>query len=139
MRTQYARPFSRRRFLGGVTLAGTGGLLGVEPRATAAEPPPETTRLRLTKLPSTCRAPQWVAEELLVAEGFTEVEYVKGQARGRGGRPTGSARVADQVDLSMQFIGPSILQVDGGDPLVLLAGIQICCFWMFWVAGARRR
>src|SRR4029450_12710091 len=131
MRTQYARPFSRRRFLGGVTLAGTVGLLGWHPRPTAAEPPPETTRLRLTKLPSTCRAPQWVAEELLVAEGFTEVQYVKVQSGGRGADLTGSALVADQVDLSMQFIGPSILQVDGGDPLVLLAGIQIGCFRLF--------
>jgi NitT/TauT family transport system substrate-binding protein len=131
MRTQYARPFSRRRFLGGVTLAGTVGLLGWHPRPTAAEPPPETTRIRLTKLPSTCRAPQWVAEELLVAEGFTEVQYVKVQSGGRGADLTGSALVADQVDLSMQFIGPSILQVDGGDPLVLLAGIQIGCFELF--------
>jgi NitT/TauT family transport system substrate-binding protein len=131
MRTQYARPFSRRRFLGGMTLVGTAGLLGWHPRSTAAEPPPETTRLRLTKLPSTCRAPQWVAEELLVAEGFTEVQYVKVQSGGRGADLTGSALVADQVDLSMQFIGPSILQVDGGDPLVLLAGIQIGCFELF--------
>jgi NitT/TauT family transport system substrate-binding protein len=131
MRTQYARPFSRRRFLGGVTLGGTVGLLGWHPRPTAAEPPPETTRIRLTKLPSTCRAPQWVAEELLVAEGFTEVQYVKVQSGGRGADLTGSALVADQVDLSMQFIGPSILQVDGGDPLVLLAGIQIGCFELF--------
>jgi NitT/TauT family transport system substrate-binding protein len=131
MRTQYARPFSRRRFLGGMTLVGTAGLLGWHPRSTAAEPPPETTRLRLTKLPSTCRAPQWVAEELLVAEGFTEVHYVKVQSGGKGADLTGSALVADQVDLSMQFIGPSILQVDGGDPLVLLAGIQIGCFELF--------
>jgi NitT/TauT family transport system substrate-binding protein len=131
MHTQYARPFSRRRFLGGVTLVGTAGLLGWHPRSTAAGPPPETTRLRLTKLPSTCRAPQWVAEELLVAEGFTEVHYVKVQSGGKGADLTGSALVSDQVDLSMQFIGPSILQVDGGDPLVLLAGIQIGCFELF--------
>jgi NitT/TauT family transport system substrate-binding protein len=59
-----------------VTLVGTAGLLGWHPRSTAAEPPPETTRLRLTKLLSTCRAPQWIAEELLAAEGFTDVQYV---------------------------------------------------------------
>jgi NitT/TauT family transport system substrate-binding protein len=46
MRTQHARPFSRRQFLGGLTLAGTAGLLGLHPRPVAAEPPPETTRLR---------------------------------------------------------------------------------------------
>ena len=131
MRTQDERQLSRRRFLRGVTLAGTAGLLGWHPRSTAAEPPPETTRLRLTKVPSTCRAPQWVAEELLLAEGFTEVQYIKVEAGGKGADLTGSALVSGQVDLSMQFIGPSILQVDEGDPLVLLAGIQIGCYELF--------
>jgi NitT/TauT family transport system substrate-binding protein len=68
---------------------------------------------------------------LLAAEGFTEVQYVAVQSGGKGADLTGSALVSDQVDLSMQFIGPSILQVDGGDPLVLLAGIQIGCFELF--------
>jgi NitT/TauT family transport system substrate-binding protein len=131
MHTQYAQQLSRRRFLRGVTLTGTAGLLGLSARRVAAEPPPETTRLRLTKLPSTCRAPQWVAKELLAAEGFTEVQYVKSLAGGKGPDLTGSALVSGQVDLSMQFIGPSILQVDVGDPLVLLAGIQIGCFELF--------
>jgi hypothetical protein len=76
MRTQYTRGFSRRRFLGGVTLAGTAGLLGVHPRPVAAEPPPETTTLRLVKIPSICQAPQYVAEELLKSEGFTEVIHM---------------------------------------------------------------
>jgi hypothetical protein len=49
METQHARPFSRRRFLGGLTLAGTAGLLGLPARPVAAEPPPETTRLRLAQ------------------------------------------------------------------------------------------
>ena len=31
MSIPHARPFSRRRFLGGLTLAGTAGLLGVHP------------------------------------------------------------------------------------------------------------
>src|SRR5919197_4651630 len=76
MSIKHARPFSRRRFLGGVTLAGTAGLLGWHPRPVAAEPPPETTRLRLIHIPSTCVAPQLIAEELLRAEGFTDVQYL---------------------------------------------------------------
>src|SRR5712691_11559468 len=111
MHSQHVRRFSRRRFLGGVTLAGMAGLLGVHPRPVAAEPPPETTTLRLTKVPSTCRAPQWIAEELLAAEGFTDVQYVTVLTGGKGADLTGSALVSGQVDLSMQFIGPSILQV----------------------------
>ena len=41
--------WSRRRFVSGLTLAGTAGLAGVRPAPGAAEPPPETTRLRLLK------------------------------------------------------------------------------------------
>ena len=39
-----AEGWTRRRFIGGLTLAGTAGLLGLYPRRVAAEPPPETTR-----------------------------------------------------------------------------------------------
>jgi NitT/TauT family transport system substrate-binding protein len=131
MHDQRAEGWTRRAFFGGLTVAGTVGLLGLRTRRVAAEPPPETTRLKLTKVPSTCRAPQWVAEELLLAEGFTDVQYVKVEAGGKGADLTGSALISGQVDLSMQFIGPSILQVDEGDPLVLLAGIQIGCYELF--------
>jgi NitT/TauT family transport system substrate-binding protein len=131
MPNQRAEPWNRRQFLTGLTLTGAASLLGLHPRPVAAEPPPETTTLTLTRVPSTCRAPQWVAEELLSAEGFTEVQYVKVEAGGKGADLTGSALVSGQVDLSMQFIGPSILQVDEGDPLVLLAGLQIGCYELF--------
>jgi len=98
----------------------------------AAEPPPETRRLRLTRVPSICRAPQWIAEPLLMAEGFTDVQYVSVETGGRGtDLMTGAALASGQVDLSMQFIGPSILQVDAGNPIVLLAGVQIGCYELF--------
>jgi len=71
------RPLSRRSFLGKVTLAGTAGLLGLHPRLVAAEPPPETTKIRLVKIPAMCLVPEYLAEELLRLEGFTEVEYVE--------------------------------------------------------------
>ena len=65
--------WSRREFLGGLTLAGTAGLLGLRPAPAAAEPPPETTKLRLGQGASICQAPLYVAEELLRSEGFTDV------------------------------------------------------------------
>src|SRR5262249_45129459 len=69
--------WSRREFLG-LTLAGTAGLLGLKPESLAAEPPPETTTLKLVQSPGDlCTAPQYVAEPLLRGEGFTEVQYVK--------------------------------------------------------------
>ena len=123
--------WSRREFVGGLMLAGTAELLGMQSAPAAAEPPLETTRLKLTKVPSICRAPQWVAEALLKAEGFADVQYVKVESGERRADLTGAALASGQVDLSMQFIGPSILQVDAGHPIVLLVGVQIGCFELF--------
>jgi hypothetical protein len=70
---QHGQPSSRRRFLGGFALAGAAGLLDVGP-GSAAEPSPETTTLRVARTSSICQAPQYIAEVLLEAEGFTKVE-----------------------------------------------------------------
>jgi len=66
---------TRRQFLTTLSLAGAAGLVG-SPRAVAAEGPLETTTVRLPKISSICVAPQYVAEELLRAEGFTDIRYV---------------------------------------------------------------
>src|SRR5215813_8700678 len=124
MRTQHARPFSRRRFLRGVTLVGTAGLLGVHPRPVAAEPPPETTRLRLVRGPGLCVAPEYVAEELLHGEGFTEVQYVKKESI----LAKQTALASGEVDLTLWFGGPLLLQLEAEDPLVLLAGVHVGCY-----------
>ncbi len=65
MRAPQAEGWTRRRFLSGLALAGTTGFLGLRLHRVAAEPPPETTRLRLFKIPGICLAPQYVAEDLL--------------------------------------------------------------------------
>ena len=74
---------SRRRFVSNAAVAGAAGFgaFGALSRggggtSLAAEPPPEISTIRLEKLPVACLAPQYVAEELLHAEGFTEVRYV---------------------------------------------------------------
>jgi NitT/TauT family transport system substrate-binding protein len=64
-------------FLGGLAVAAAARLLGLHVGPVAAEPPPETTRLRLEQIERNYIAPQYVAEELLHVEGFTEVQYVK--------------------------------------------------------------
>jgi len=124
MCTQHARRFSRRRFLGELTLAGTAGLLGLHARRVAAEPPPEITKITLVQTPSICLAPQYVAEELLRAEGFTEVHYVKKQ----GGKGIESALASGEADINMHFGAAGLIRVDAGDPLVILAGGHIGCF-----------
>ena len=66
---------SRRRFLTSTSALGAASILGVS-KTFAAEPRPETTRVRVLKVPAICLAPQYIAEELLRLEGLPEVEYV---------------------------------------------------------------
>jgi NitT/TauT family transport system substrate-binding protein len=116
---------SRRAFLRQVAAAGTVGYLGLSPRPVAAEPPPETSQLRLVQIPGICVAPQYVAEELLLGEGFTNVAYVPG---GVGGVETYKVLAAGEAQVSMAFVAPFIVQVDLGEPIVLLGGVHIGCF-----------
>jgi NitT/TauT family transport system substrate-binding protein len=66
---------NRRRFLATLSSAGAASLIRA-PNSDAQEGRLETTTVRLTKIPGICIAPQYVAEELLKSEGFTDVQYV---------------------------------------------------------------
>ena len=133
MSTQRADGWSRREFLGSLTLAGTAGFLGLQPRPVAAEPPPETTRLRLVRRPAICVAPEYVAEELLQGEGFTEVQYVKVE----DSVAAFTSLAAGEVDLTLHFSGPFLLQLDTGAPVVILAGVHVGCFELFGTERVR--
>ena len=127
MRSQHPTPWSRREFLGRLTLAGTAGGLGLYSRPVAAEPPPETTRLRLEQIEGICIAPQYVAEELLHVEGFTEVQYVQTGY----GATLYQALGSGALDLAMSFVPASLIQLDVGTPIVLLGGVHVGCFELF--------
>ncbi len=114
----------RRDFLRGLTAASSVGLLASRSRPAAAEPPPETTRLRLSKGPSLCLAPQYVAEELLQAEGFTDVQYLEFPEGGLGLKRLG----AGDLDIIQTFVAPLIVEVDAGIPILFLAGVHVGCF-----------
>ena len=116
--------WSRRAFVGGLTLGWTAGLLGLDSGQAAAEPPPETTKLRLPRIPGICVAPQYVAADLLMAEGFSDVQYVKLEGDLR-------ALASGEIDIAMAFVAPAIMQVDAGEPIVLLAGVHTGCFELF--------
>jgi NitT/TauT family transport system substrate-binding protein len=118
---------TRREFVSGLTLAGTAGLIGTRPGTASAEPPPETRRIRLVRIPSICRAPQYVADDLLRGQGFTDIEYVPRA----GGGASVLALAAGEADISMNYSGPVIVRMAAGDPLVVLAGIHIGCFELF--------
>ena len=96
-----------------------------------AEPPPETTRIRLNKIRSLCLAPQYVAEELLRGEGFTDIQYVGEGSAGIGGMPAAQALGAGAVDISMNFAAPLAVAVDAGVPITILAGVHPGCFELF--------
>lgn len=127
MTMKLTRTWSRRGFLGGMGAAGTLGLLGPWARAAHAEPPPETPRIRLTQVPAFCIAPQYVAEDLLRAEGFTDVQWVK--------RDTGAFLYKDlatgEADFNIAYAGPFIMSVDAGEPVLILGGIHIGCYELF--------
>jgi NitT/TauT family transport system substrate-binding protein len=117
---------SRRRFLATLSSAGVAGLIGTG-TPLAQEGPPETTTIRLARAPSICRAPQYMTEELLRSEGFTNVNYIpwRTTSEATGAVATGA------VDITMQYVGPSIMQLDAGQPIVVLAGVHPGCFELF--------
>jgi NitT/TauT family transport system substrate-binding protein len=124
MSMERAEGWSRREFLGGLALMGMGRFLGLPPKAVAAEPPPETTRIRLARSPAICVAPEYVAEDLLQGEGFTEVQYVKRESL----RDKNAALAAGEVDLTLYFSGDFLVKLEAGEPLVLLGGVHVGCF-----------
>src|SRR5690242_9392743 len=71
--------WTRRDFVKGAGALIGGAGLGAYAHLATAEPPAETTRIRLFEADGfgTCLAPQYVAQELLKLEGFTDVRYVK--------------------------------------------------------------
>jgi NitT/TauT family transport system substrate-binding protein len=111
-----------------LTLVGTAGLLGLCPGRGAAEPPPETTTLRLHKIAGICIAPQYVAEELLRLEGFTDVQYLQ---TGLTLADVYESFASGALDIGMAFVPPFLLQLDASAPIVLLGGVHVGCFELF--------
>ena len=133
MRKQHNNRWSRREFLGTAALAGTSALFGWPSEPSTAEPPPETTRIRLVQAGGMCQAPKYVAEDYLRAEGFTDVQYIKKDTN--LGNTTAVA--AGEADISIQFSGPVLIHVDGGAPIVILAGVHPGCFELFGTQRVR--
>src|SRR5690242_12162791 len=129
MNSQRSKNWSRRDFLRGFSVGGAVALLGLStPGAAAAEPPPETTTIRLIRsFGALCIAPQYLAEELLQAEGFTDVQYVEKDA----GLAIYKALASGEVDFSMALTLGWITQVDIGAPIVILAGVHVGCYELF--------
>ena len=124
---------SRRRFLVDAALAGAAGLggagiLGLDSgrKSLAAEPPPETTKLRLLEQPVTCFAPEWAARDLLYDEGFTDLQYL---TFGKDTQDFWAEKnlLSGTIDISVSFLPTALIEIDAGAPLVWLAGTHIGC------------
>ena len=118
--------------LGLAAIAGCGD--GDNPRSATSTPgivadgPPETTTIRLWQAPTICVSPQYLAEEFLPGEGFTDVQYL-------GGFPSPAAAyeglASGGLDITGGFAAALAIRIDAGDPVTLLAGAHVGCFELF--------
>ena len=117
---------TRRRFLITLSGAGAAGLVPT-PRGLAAEGSLETTSVRLFKSSLICSAaPQYAAEELLRAEGFTDIAYTEAA---RNELPQVFAD--GKVDFTVTFAVNHLLAIDRGAPITILAGVHAGCYELF--------
>jgi len=127
------RPLGRREFLHGLTAAGTATVFSAHPALVFAEPPPETTTIKLQRSSAICFAPYYVAEDLLRGEGFTDVQYVKEELGATFQRQLRSG----EVDFSVWAAPTLVLMVDKGDAVVGVTGLHVGCFELFAVGAVR--
>jgi NitT/TauT family transport system substrate-binding protein len=124
---------NRRRFLTGLSSAAAAGLFDTS-NALAEEAPLETTRIWLYDWTGLCIAPQFVAEELLKSEGFTDVQYLRDDASGSLPNPL---LASGAIDINSQFSAPTIIRVEASDPIVFLGGLHVGCFELFGTEKVR--
>src|SRR5215472_6985507 len=122
---------TRRRFLTSIAMAGAAGLVDA-PRIMAAEGPPETTSVRLPKILGVCNSPTFIAEDLLRAEGFTDIRYEEMESAGIVG-----AIGRSKVDFGLVYSPLVIPAIDAGEAVTLLGGIHVGCFELFVKEGVR--
>jgi NitT/TauT family transport system substrate-binding protein len=115
----------RRSFLIGASALAGSALLGL-PLPAGAEAPPEVRKIRLVNFPAICVAPGFLAEELLHAEGFEQVEYVKVDVN------TSSPTIASgQVDLWIEAAPSLVNFLDQSTAAVALGGLHAGCYELF--------
>ena len=115
---------TRRRFLCSAALAGGACMLPCL-GARAADPGPETTTIRLGKTSAICTMPQMIPQQLLEAEGFTDIRFVDETT-------TATEQLArGEMDLMVNYASNFILALDKGKASTLLAGVHVGCFVLF--------
>ena len=100
----------RRAFLGRAVSVGAAALFGLGADRVAAEAALETTRIRLAKYPALCTGPQFIAEHLLRAEGFSDTQYLSRPGFGWSQQ----ALATGEIDIGVNYATNVIMQVDAG-------------------------
>src|SRR5215472_11301335 len=118
---------SRRRFLGSTALAGI-ACMSSTLRAPAAEPSLETTTIKLPRAPAICTMPQMITEQLLQAEGFTDIRFI---AESPPPADATEQLARGDADLMVGYASNFIVGLDKGDATTLLAGVHVGCFVLF--------
>jgi NitT/TauT family transport system substrate-binding protein len=118
---------NRRRFLSGLVGFGSAALLRTP--CLAAEGPPETSSVRLPNFADAgiCVAPQYVVDDLLRAEGFTDFRRVLLPTATT--TPDGIAH--GMIDFGLNFASTQVAGIDRGVPMKALAGVHVGCFELF--------
>ena len=129
MNRQRPQPWNRRGFLATLTGATTAGFVGLLPNRAVAEPPPETTTVKLELVRSICNAPTLLADDLLRSEGFTEVEYVES--------PNWDNLASGRTHFAQDYGVAAITALDTGKPFVLLGGIHVGCLELFGTGSVK--
>jgi NitT/TauT family transport system substrate-binding protein len=113
---------SRRDFLASASSAAAVGLLGTR-GALADEGPPEVTTLRLSSYPNICLAPGFISDDLLRAEGFTDIR--------RTPNPPFDAVARGEVDFEFNTAAWVVTYLDAGEPITALTGVHSGCYELF--------
>jgi NitT/TauT family transport system substrate-binding protein len=99
----------------------------------AAEGLLETTAVRLVRDPGICLAPQYAAEELLHAEGLTDIRYLEAASDA----DTAEMIARSEGDFTLNFASQFVAAIDRGAPITVLAGVHVGCFELFASSAIR--
>jgi NitT/TauT family transport system substrate-binding protein len=112
---------TRRQFITTLSLTSAAGFAGALPLQ-AAGGPPEITTVRFVKIPGDCLAPQYLGEELLRGEGFTDIRYVE-----KPGNALPESIARGEADFGFDFAPDSVAMIDRGVAITVLSGVHVGC------------
>ena len=117
----------RRTFLTGLSAAGSAAMFNIRPSNAAAEPPLETTTVRLGqwKDGAYCWASLYLAGELLRADGLTDVRYVQGDTHVVDNTEWLAGGV---IDFDFNMPSMHIRSIEAGAPIKVLTGVHAGCW-----------